>query len=120
MQFSNIIAALFLLIANISFASAYDRDDVVYLTMTTSVEVTSTVYVDTITLTGHPSTTQDPSMPTIYPNNTLVDPTGTVPLNTTTPTPSTPMKDSSGSATFSGSLRAAAAAGAIAVVLGMI
>ncbi|KAF8454783.1 hypothetical protein BGX38DRAFT_1140869 [Terfezia claveryi] len=124
MQFRNIIAVLCFLIANIGFASAID--DVTFVTMTTEIEVTSTVYVGTVTMTGQPTTTQESSyipLTTIYSNNTVVEPTatGTGSQNSTAPTPSTSTKNSSSSATnFSGSIRLAAAAGAIAAVLGML
>lgn len=124
MQLRTIITVLSFVIANISPASAANDGDIIFVTMTTDIDVTSTEYVDTVTMTGQPTTTQEPSyapLTTIYSNNTLLGPTATGSYNSTAPTPPAPTKDLSNSATiFSGSIRLAAAAGAIAAVLGML
>jgi len=95
------------------------------VTMTTDIEITSTVVVDTVTLTGSPTVTEEPEqipITTLYSNGTWSEPSYTAPINgTSAPTPTAPTKDEDSSATnFGGSVRVAMGAGAIAAVLAML
>lgn len=131
MHLPSTLALLTLLLSVTPFAaaSAQNDDAVVFVTMTTDVEVTSTVYIDTVTMTGQPpAITEEPTyipLTTILSNGTYVPPSATVPVssssNSTIPTNTgvpTKDKDSAAVVAYGGSagIAMAVTAGAIAAV----